>query len=88
MDEDPSLSERVREIIHHAFDSSEVQIFHSLTAEQGLNQMLKTPADIVLCDIQLSGKDGFDVCRQIRKKHPHCAIILMSPYEPETDFAM
>jgi len=88
IDEDPALSGKVREIINHAFDSSEVQIFHSLTGEQGLEQMLKTPADIVLCDIQLSGKDGFDICRQIRKDHPHCAIILMSPYEPETDVAI
>ncbi len=88
IDEDPALSGKVREIIDPAFDSDEVQIFHALTGEQGIDQMLKTPADIVLCEIQLSGKDGFDICRQIRKNHPHCAIILMSAYEPETDFAM
>jgi response regulator RpfG family c-di-GMP phosphodiesterase len=88
IDEDPALSGKVREIIDQSFDSSEVQIFHSPTGEQGLDQMLKSPVDIVLCDIQLSGTDGFDVCRQIRKNHPQCAIILMSPYEPETDAAI
>lgn len=88
IDEDPALSKRVREIIDHAFDAGEVQIIHSSTGEQGLDEMLKTPADIVLCDIQLSGINGFDICRQIRKRHPRCAIILMSPYEPETDVAI
>lgn len=87
IDEDPALSGEVREIVNQAFGPGAMQIFHALTGEQGLDQMLKAPADIVLCAIQLSGKDGFDVCRQIRKNHPHRAIILMSPYDPETDFA-
>ena len=87
IDEDPTLSGEVREIINHSFDSSEVQIFHSVTGEQGLNQMLETPVDIVLCNIQLPGKDGFEICREIRRAHPLVAVILMSDYEQEQDAA-
>jgi len=65
-----------------------VQVSHSATSEQGLQRMREAPADIALCNAQLrGGRDGFEVCRQIRKNHPQCAVIIMSAYDPETDYA-
>ncbi len=88
IDDDPNLSKTVVDIIQHSFDSNMVQVFHSATSEQGLQRMQEISADIVLCDAQLRGeKDGFEVCRQIRKNHPQCAVIIMSAYDTEADHA-
>ncbi|GJL79970.1 MAG: two-component system response regulator [Nitrospinaceae bacterium] len=88
IDDDPALAGRVREIINHSFDASEVEVFHSSTGEQGLDRMKQTPMDIVLCNVELQGITGFEICRAIRKSHPQCAVILMSPYQPESDTAL
>lgn len=88
IDEDPNLSKVVVDIINHAFDSDMVQVFHSVTSEQGFQRMQEAPADIVLCNAHLHGeKDGFEICRQIRKNYPQCAVIIMSAYDTETDYA-
>ena len=88
IDEDPNLPKVVVDIINHSFDSDMVQVFHSETSEQGLQRMQEVSADIVLCNAQLRGeKDGFEICRQIRKNFPQCAVIIMSAYDSETDHA-
>ena len=88
IDEDLNLPRAVMDIINHSFDSDMVQVSHSATSEQGLQRMQEAPADIVLCNAQLRGeKDGFEVCRQIRKNYPQCAVIIMSAYGTEADYA-
>ncbi len=88
IDEDPDVSKEIMETVKHSFDSGMVQVLSSATSEQGLQRMQKEPADIVLCNAQMDGdRDGFEVCREIRKKYPQCAVIIMSPYDMETDHA-
>ena len=36
------------------------------------------PFDLVLCDLNLPGFDGVEVCRQIRQANPHQPIIICS----------
>ncbi len=38
------------------------------------------PVDMLLLDIRMPGKDGFEVVREIRKKNPHIPIIAQSAY--------
>jgi len=88
IDDDPNLSRVVVDIINHSFDSDMVQVSHSATSEQGLQRMQEAPTDIVLCNVHLRGeKDGFEICRQIRKNYPQCAVIIMSAYDSEKDYA-
>ncbi len=88
IDDDPDLSRVIAEIINQSFESGSVQVFHSDTSEQGLQRMQEVSANIVLCGAKLPGEmDGFEVCRQIRKKHPQCAVIILSDHDSETDDA-
>lgn len=36
-------------------------------AEEGLRKLSRTDPDLLLLDIMLPGRDGFDVCREVRK---------------------
>ncbi len=36
------------------------------TGEQGLDQLARTPSEVVVLDLMLPGIDGFEVCRRIR----------------------
>lgn len=88
IDDDPDLSKVIVGIINQSFDSDNVQVFHSETSEQGLHRMQEVSTDIVLCNAKLSGEnDGFEVCRQIRQKHPQCAVIILSDHDAEADDA-
>ena len=37
-------------------------------AEQGLRKLSRTDPDLLLLDVMLPGRDGFDICREVRKK--------------------
>jgi response regulator RpfG family c-di-GMP phosphodiesterase len=88
IDKDPDVSKVMVEIVNQSFDSNVVQVFFSATIDQGLQKMQEEIVDIVLCHAQIKGdQDGFEVCREIRKKYPRCAVITMSDFDPETDYA-
>lgn len=87
IDGDPTLFVAAQEIIGYSFGADVVQVFHALTGEQGLDQMRESPVDIVLCNIDLPGKKGLEVCREIRKQYLQAAVVLISDYEPEEDAA-
>ncbi|NIP99901.1 MAG: response regulator, partial [Nitrospinaceae bacterium] len=71
-----------------SFGPERVQIYTALSGEEGLDRFQKIHPDIVLCDIHLPGVDGFEVCRRMRKAHPRSAVILISAYDAENDYAI
>jgi DNA-binding response OmpR family regulator len=36
-------------------------------AEEGLRKLAKSPPDLLLLDVMLPGRDGFDICREVRR---------------------
>jgi len=50
------------------------------SAEEALEQMAKEPADIVITDLRMEGRDGIALLGQIRKKYPACKVILLTGY--------
>jgi DNA-binding response OmpR family regulator len=41
--------------------------------------------DLILLDVMLPGRDGFDVCRELRRQHVHAPIILLTARTQESD---
>ncbi|MDH3987906.1 MAG: response regulator transcription factor [Gammaproteobacteria bacterium] len=37
-------------------------------ADEGFRKLARTDPDLLLLDVMLPGKDGFDICREVRKK--------------------
>lgn len=52
-----------------------------------MRQLRSEGADVVLLDIALSDRDGFDVLRQLRGEFPKVAVLMLSTY-PESQFGV
>ncbi len=47
---------------------------------QCLERMRRDPADVVICDIQMPGMNGIEVCDQLYHRYPDCAPIVLTGY--------
>lgn len=45
------------------------------------------PADIILLDITMPGESGLDALKELRQKHPHLPVLILS-FHPEHRFAV
>jgi len=52
---------------------------------QGLDAGLSEAFDLILLDVMLPTRDGFSVCKEIRKKKPHQGIIIITAKGAEDD---
>ena len=65
-------------------DMLEIAGHNVLTAEdgeKGLELFFSDPADLVITDVWMPGKDGLEVIQQLREAHPATRIIVITSYE-------
>ena len=68
-------------------DNFELENYEVETACDGEEAIAKTESfqpHLILLDVMLPKKSGFEVCRFIRKKHPECFIIMLTAKTEET----
>jgi len=68
-------------------DNFELENYLVETAEDGESAIQKADAmkpDLVILDLMLPKKSGFEVCRYLRKKHPNVFIIMLTAKTEET----
>lgn len=68
-------------------DNFEMENYLVETAEDGEEAIVKAEAfqpHLVVLDLMLPKKSGFEVCRVLRKKHPHVIIIMLTAKTEET----
>ncbi len=51
----------------------------------GLARAAEEPFDLVILDVMLPGKSGFDVCRELRQRGRDCAILMLTAKTQLTD---
>ncbi len=69
-------------------DELEFEGFHVELAEDGpagLQAILRTPPDLVLLDLMLPGKNGFEICREIRRRGVTTPVIVLTARGQEVD---
>jgi DNA-binding NtrC family response regulator len=66
----------IRDLLVRWISSDGHQVREAGTAEAALEAMQVTPADIVLCDVQMPGEDGLWLTGQLRSRFPETAIVL------------
>jgi two-component system alkaline phosphatase synthesis response regulator PhoP len=55
------------------------------TGEQALDRVQDRPFDLILLDVMLPGKDGFAVCRELRRSRVRTPIILLTARSHEAE---
>ena len=58
------------------------------SGEQGLERVQEKPFDLILLDVMLPGKDGFAVCRELRRSGFRAPIILLTARSHEAEKVM
>jgi DNA-binding response OmpR family regulator len=81
VEDEPSLSMAIR-------DELEFEGFEASVIEDGvaaLDGILKEPPDLVVLDLMLPGKSGFDICREVRQQGRNTPIIMLTARAQEAD---
>lgn len=74
-------------VVHQAMESSGYVLTTAVSGEEALEKIARVKPDLVVLDIILPGKNGFQVCRDL-KKTPATAdikVILLSTKNQESD---
>ena len=72
IDDDHELARLLREY----FTPHDVELAHAADGDAGLARVQEGGIDVVLLDVMLPGKDGFEVCRALRLKNDVPIIML------------
>ena len=88
VDDDPAMVKVVGKILSNALGPELIEFHEAVSGEQGLKVADELQPDIVVCDINLPGMNGFEVCREIRQSELPATVILMSAYDENEDYAI
>ena len=58
-------SDQIRWFLKHVFNK-EYQILEARNGQDGINVALKEEPDLILCDVTMPVKDGYETCREIK----------------------
>lgn len=67
---------RIRRVVQLALSAEGFQVAEAGSGEEGLEILARHPVDVVLLDLMLPGRDGFDICREIRRMSEAPVIML------------
>jgi len=56
------------ELLKAFFERYGIKLTCAYDAEDGFKKMARVEPDLLLLDVMLPGKDGFEICREVRKK--------------------
>jgi two-component system, OmpR family, alkaline phosphatase synthesis response regulator PhoP len=74
VEDDPGLSLTVSDLLatdNHVVDTA-------LDGPSGLSKALKQEYDLIVLDVMLPGKNGFEVCKELRAHGRDCAILMLT----------
>jgi len=81
VEDEPSLSMTIRdELVFEGFDASVVP-----DGVAALDQILNDAPDLVVLDIMLPGKSGYEICREARRRGLETPIIMLTARAQEVD---
>ncbi|MDP2207915.1 MAG: response regulator transcription factor [Bacteroidota bacterium] len=84
-DDHQIVREGLKRILHHASDIDEVS--EAENAQQLLDLLETQHWDVVVLDINMPGKSGLDVLKEIKHQYPKLPVLILSMY-PESQFAV
>jgi DNA-binding response OmpR family regulator len=74
VDDDALVADTLRMI----FDRSGFRSDACYSTDQALARAREFPPDLLLCDISMPGRDGFDLMRTMASEQPSCRILVLT----------
>src|SRR5438105_1420483 len=74
--------EHVRGLVRLLLEEAGCQVTEASNGEEGLQAFHQSPADRVLCDLWMPGKDGLETILELSREFPGVRIIAMSGGAP------
>jgi DNA-binding NarL/FixJ family response regulator len=84
-DDHPNVRRGLRELLIDSFPGSE--FFEACNGDEVFAQLLQSRPDLMLLDINMPGRSGFEVLKDVRKSYPHLPVIMVS-VQPESQYAL
>jgi CheY-like chemotaxis protein len=76
VDDDPLVAETLMLIFkRHGFDATAAN-----NADEALREVRTTPPDLVLCDIDMPGRDGISLMMDVTHELPDCPILVLTGF--------
>ena len=76
VDDEPLVAKTLALVFRrHGFD-----VVTALNAEDALATVRHTPPDLVLCDIDMPGRDGISLMTDLTRELPECPILILTGF--------
>jgi DNA-binding NtrC family response regulator len=83
IDDDPEFAADLSAILTKDFHCRTAQ-----SGEEGLGAISGSPPDVVVLDLMLGGRNGLEILREVRLRHPHLQVIMATDHpSAETEAA-
>ena len=79
--------ETVRAVLRRMLEGAGYEVVETLDGEDGLRLYREAPADLVVTDVLMPGKDGLELIKELKREFPDVKIIAMSGYEHYLEMA-
>lgn len=70
--------EDVRLVLREILQAASYETLEAQDGAQGLALMRESPCDLVITDVYMPGKDGFETVMELREQHPDVKVIAIS----------
>ncbi len=80
-------SKTMRRVLDITFASAEYEAVIAGSAQQALSQLEAVRPDLVLLDVTLGDKDGYELCREVKTRAPGVPVMILSSRQQPYDAA-
>lgn len=81
IEDEPDIIRGLRDVL----EFEQLEVSATGVGAEGIRLMESRPADCVILDLMLPDMNGFEVCTEIRKRHPLVPIIILTARGQESD---
>jgi DNA-binding response OmpR family regulator len=81
VEDDTSILKGLKENL----ETEHFKILTETDGEEGFKSAIKNKPELIILDVMLPSKNGFDICRDIRKENINTPIIMLTGKSAETD---
>ena len=77
--------ESIREGLRECLEMEGYEVSIACDGEEALSKTDEFNPDLILLDVMMPKKNGFEVCRILRKKYPNLVIVMLTAKDAEND---